>query len=67
MQKLSAAATLISSHKSKIKRITASKSIFQNTAAPQNCSLKKCISKLLSLKRFSQMSMNKKNFFYKMS
>ena len=44
------ATTLISSHTSKIKIIAPSKYIFQNTGALENCSLEKCISKLIFLK-----------------
>ena len=57
------ATTLISSHKSikqqphlsaamnqKIKITAPSKNVFQNIGALQNCSLQKCISKLMSLK-----------------
>ena len=65
--KLKAAPKLISCHKSKIKLIVPSKNTFQNTGAHQNCSLKKCISKLLSLKRFLQISITVNNIFTKMS
>ena len=53
----------------KIKTIAPSKNAFQNMGVLKNCSLKKCISKLLSMvkKDFSLASMNKKFFLQSVS
>ena len=47
--RLTAAATLIRNHKTKIEITAPSKNAFQNIGALQNCPSKKCISELIFL------------------